>query len=166
MADVLSTQDFFATSLSHGKTPPKFRAKSPLGPSHLMANPCGAVGCTEPGAWQRLIGIVVHRGCSWHSIANLSFVLHCLPNTGANSFARSLVHSLSHVMARPISSFLLPWKPLTGESEYAKFLNSEALEIYPCHHTTPTQVRNEMAQKRWALRKRVKDTVLFYSKKK
>ena len=56
-------------------------------------------------------------------------------------------------MERPISSFPLPWKPLTGDSEYAKFLNGEALEIYRCHHTAPNQVHNEMAQKRWALRK-------------
>ena len=47
-------------------------------------------------------------------------------------------------MARPICSFPLPWKPMTGESEYAKFLNSKALEIYQCHHTAPTQMRNEM----------------------
>ena len=110
----------------------------------------GAVGCTEPGAWQRLVVIGVPRGCSWHGVAHLLFVLHCLPDAGVTSFVQSLVQSLLHVMARPISSFPLPQKALTGETEYAKFLRSEALEIYRCHHTVPTQV---MAQKRWALTK-------------
>ena len=63
------------------------------------------------------------------------------------------IYSLLNVMERPISSFPLPWKAQNGDSEYAKFLNGEALQIYRCHHTAPNQVRHEMAQKRWAVRK-------------
>ena len=40
----------------------------------------------EPGVWQRLVVIGVRRGCSWHGVANLLFVLHFLPDAGVNSF--------------------------------------------------------------------------------
>ena len=46
-----------------------------------------------PRASQWFVVIGVYKGCLWHGVANLLFVLRCLRDARVNSFAQSLVFS-------------------------------------------------------------------------